>query len=155
MAEASQYAATGDRHAGAARLPTTATGRPPALAAASCRDRYACASVKQWPDAQACRRRGDDRAARAPLGGFDRRLGAAHPRRGLAVVLTGTDLYRDIATDAAAQRSLALAQALVVLQELGAAGAARARCVASARVIFQSTTARQDADQVDALSCGR
>ena len=37
----------------------------------------------------------------------------------LAVVLTGTDLYRDIRTDASAQRSLALAQRLVVLQECG------------------------------------
>lgn len=35
------------------------------------------------------------------------------------VVLTGTDLYRDIRTDAAAQRSLALATRLVVLQEAG------------------------------------
>ena len=41
-------------------------------------------------------------------------------RRGpLVLVLTGTDLYRDIASDAAAQRSLALADRLVVLQELG------------------------------------
>jgi putative glycosyltransferase (TIGR04348 family) len=43
----------------------------------------------------------------------------ARPGRGLAVVLTGTDLYRDIHSDAAAQRSLALAQRLVVLQEQG------------------------------------
>ena len=41
-------------------------------------------------------------------------------RRGpLLLVLTGTDLYRDIATDPAAQRSLALADRLVVLNELG------------------------------------
>jgi len=67
---------------------------------------------------------------------------AAHPRRGLAVVLTGTDLYRDIATDASAQRSLALAQVLVVLQERGprALPESLGRKV---RVIFQSTTARQ------------
>ena len=37
----------------------------------------------------------------------------------LIVVLTGTDLYRDIRSDAAAQRSLQLADALVVLQDLG------------------------------------
>ena len=42
-----------------------------------------------------------------------------HPERPLIVVLTGTDLYRDIATDAAAQRSLALASHLVVLQAEG------------------------------------
>ena len=46
---------------------------------------------------------------------------AAHPRRALAVVLTGTDLYRDIDIDAAAQRSLQLADRLVVLNEFGAA----------------------------------
>jgi hypothetical protein len=37
----------------------------------------------------------------------------------LVVVLTGTDLYRDIADDRDAQRSLDLADRLVVLQELG------------------------------------
>ena len=45
---------------------------------------------------------------------------AAQPHRPLVVVLTGTDLYRDIAHDAAAQRSLQLADALIVLNELGA-----------------------------------
>jgi len=37
----------------------------------------------------------------------------------LIVVLTGTDLYRDIRTDADAQRSLHVADALVVLQDQG------------------------------------
>lgn len=37
----------------------------------------------------------------------------------LALVLTGTDLYRDIQTDPSAQRSLQLAGRLVVLQERG------------------------------------
>jgi putative glycosyltransferase (TIGR04348 family) len=41
------------------------------------------------------------------------------PRRPLAVVLTGTDLYRDIEADAEAEQSLELADALVVLNELG------------------------------------
>jgi len=67
---------------------------------------------------------------------------AAHPRRGLAVVLTGTDLYRDIATDASAQRSLALAQALIVLQERGPRALPES-LAGKVRVIFQSTTARQ------------
>jgi putative glycosyltransferase (TIGR04348 family) len=44
---------------------------------------------------------------------------AAHPQRPLIVVLTGTDLYRDIRGDAAAQRSLRLATRLVVLQDEG------------------------------------
>ena len=40
-------------------------------------------------------------------------------RRPLLLVLTGTDLYRDIAHGAAAQQSLAVAQRLVVLHEAG------------------------------------
>ena len=39
--------------------------------------------------------------------------------RPVALVLTGTDLYRDIRVDADAQRSLVLAQCLVVLQSQG------------------------------------
>jgi putative glycosyltransferase (TIGR04348 family) len=66
----------------------------------------------------------------------------AHPGRGLAVVLTGTDLYRDIQSDAAAQRSLALAQRLVVLQELGAQALAHGYR-GKTRVVYQSTTTRQ------------
>jgi len=66
----------------------------------------------------------------------------AHPGRGLAVVLTGTDLYRDIQTDAEAQQSLALAQRLVVLQERGPEALPEG-LRGKARVIFQSTTARQ------------
>ncbi len=61
--------------------------------------------------------------------------------RGLAVVLTGTDLYRDITTDTAAQHSLALAQRLVVLQDLGPRSLPEA-VRAKAQVVFQSTTAR-------------
>lgn len=65
----------------------------------------------------------------------------AHPGRGLAVVLTGTDLYGDIAADHRAQHSLAVAQRLVVLQELGAA-ALPEQLRGKARVIYQSTAAR-------------
>ncbi|MEJ5990536.1 selenoneine biosynthesis selenosugar synthase SenB [Ramlibacter sp. PS3R-8] len=65
---------------------------------------------------------------------------AAHPGRGLAVVLTGTDLYQDIADDAAAQRSLVLAQRLVVLQECGAEALPRAHRDKT-RVIYPSTAA--------------
>ncbi len=42
-----------------------------------------------------------------------------HPARPSVLVLTGTDLYRDIGHDALAQRSLVLAHRLVVLNELG------------------------------------
>lgn len=66
----------------------------------------------------------------------------AHSGRGLGLVLTGTDLYRDIQTDVAAQRSLQLAQRIVVLQELGPRSLP-AQHQAKARVIFQSTRSRQ------------
>jgi len=49
------------------------------------------------------------------------RFAQAHPERPLILMLTGTDLYRDIKTDAQAQQSLALAHTLVVLQEAGVA----------------------------------
>lgn len=65
-----------------------------------------------------------------------------HPHAPLIVALTGTDLYRDIEHDASAQRSLELADALVVLNELGAQRlplALRPKC----RVVLQSCSARQ------------
>ncbi len=44
---------------------------------------------------------------------------SAHPDLPLIVVLTGTDLYRDIQTDEDARESLELATRLIVLQEAG------------------------------------
>ncbi|MBX3600429.1 MAG: TIGR04348 family glycosyltransferase [Rubrivivax sp.] len=67
---------------------------------------------------------------------------AAHPARPLVLVLTGTDLYRDIDVDAAAQRSLHAADVLVVLNERGPLQlppALRARC----HVVLQSCPARR------------
>jgi putative glycosyltransferase (TIGR04348 family) len=67
-------------------------------------------------------------------------------RRPLLVALTGTDLYRDIATDADAQASLQLADALVVLNELGAdqlPAALRRKC----HVVLQSASARRPLDK--------
>jgi putative glycosyltransferase (TIGR04348 family) len=65
------------------------------------------------------------------------------PQRPLIVALTGTDLYRDLpAGDAAAQRSIALAQRLIVLHEGAPAdvpAAQREKCV----VCFQSTAQRR------------
>ncbi len=72
-------------------------------------------------------------------------IAAWHARRGqqgLAVVLTGTDLYGDLQSDSGVARSLHLAQALVVLQALGV-DALPADLRARARVILQSTTARK------------
>jgi putative glycosyltransferase (TIGR04348 family) len=67
---------------------------------------------------------------------------AAHPDRPLVLALTGTDLYRDIDTDAAAQRSLALADRLIVLNALGPQrlpAPLRARC----HVVLQSCPAHR------------
>jgi putative glycosyltransferase (TIGR04348 family) len=64
------------------------------------------------------------------------------PGRALVVALTGTDLYRDIGSDAAAQRSLALADRLIVLQDQGPLDvpeAWRDKC----RVVFQSSSRRR------------
>jgi putative glycosyltransferase (TIGR04348 family) len=61
-----------------------------------------------------------------------------YPGKPLIVVLTGTDLYQDIKKDADAQRSLELADRLVVLQRMGPEelpGSARPK----ARVIYQSS----------------
>jgi len=60
-----------------------------------------------------------------------------HPEGALGVVLTGTDLYRDLPYSHAAQRSLDLADRLVVLQELGVQ-ALPARYRSKCTVIFQS-----------------
>ena len=98
--------------------------------------------VRQWPDAQA----GDDdvmlalharRSAESVQAWHD-----GHGLRGLGVVLTGTDLYRDIAQDMQAQRSLALAHSLVVLQGLGVRRLP-SDYQAKAHVIFQSTGTRR------------
>lgn len=62
----------------------------------------------------------------------------AHPERPLVLALTGTDLYRDIAQDAAARRSLALAWRIVVLHE-GAVADLPAAHRARAQVCLQSS----------------
>lgn len=47
------------------------------------------------------------------------RFAERYPERPLILVLTGTDLYRDIHSDANAQESLELATRMVVLQDMG------------------------------------
>lgn len=106
--------------------------------------------TRDWPDADAAsdtlmlalhaRRSADSIAAWAQ----------AHPGRGLAVVLTGTDLYQDVANDARAWRSLELAQRLVVLQECGVE-ALPPQHRGKARVIFQSTPALPPLPREDAV----
>lgn len=96
----------------------------------------------RWPDEQS----GDDtlmlalhaRRSAAAIEAWAQRHGTAR----LVLALTGTDLYRDIATDAAAQRSLELAARLIVLQD-EAPKALPLEHRDKARVIFQSTSARR------------
>ena len=64
----------------------------------------------------------------------------AHPQRPLALLLTGTDLYRDIRSDAAARASLRLADRMVVLQPKGLDELSAAQRTKT-RVIFQSVPA--------------
>ena len=66
-----------------------------------------------------------------------RRFRRRHPRRPLVVALTGTDLYRDLRTSAAARRSLDWADRLILLQPAGAR-ALPATVRRKARVIYQS-----------------
>jgi Glycosyltransferase len=61
-----------------------------------------------------------------------------HPSRPLIVVLTGTDLYRDIQSDPDAQTSLDLAHRLVVLQGRGI-DELKPEHAAKTRVIYQSS----------------
>lgn len=62
------------------------------------------------------------------------RFREAHPQAPIALVLTGTDLYRDLAIDSSARHSLECASHVVVLQDaaldaLPAAARAKARCI--------------------------
>ena len=71
------------------------------------------------------------------------------PGKPLVVALTGTDLYRDIQIDAHAQRSLQLAERLIVLQDQGPLAlpaALRKRC----RVVLQSSTQRKTLEKTHA-----
>ena len=105
---------------------------------------YAVRLVKEWPESNAT-----DDGTDILLALHARRSAAsvaawaqARPHKPLVLVLTGTDLYRDIQTDASAQRSLVLAHRLIVLQELGPMAlpeGLRDKC----RVVFQSSTRRQ------------
>jgi putative glycosyltransferase (TIGR04348 family) len=99
------------------------------------RERFAVDVVRAWDEAVSAdllialhaRRSADSLAAFA----------RAHPARPSILVLTGTDLYRDIALAPAAQASLAHAHALVLLQDAGFEQLPRA-LHAKTRVIYQS-----------------
>jgi putative glycosyltransferase (TIGR04348 family) len=68
------------------------------------------------------------------------RFAQKHPARPLIVVLTGTDLYRDIRFDADAQLSMQLASRMVVLQDMGLKELAPALRLKT-QVIYQSAPA--------------
>ncbi|WP_296495332.1 selenoneine biosynthesis selenosugar synthase SenB [Rhodoferax sp.] len=105
--------------------------------------------VAEWPDGPAtahdsCMIALHARRSAASISAWAQSRGSGselQPVPGLAVVLTGTDLYRDIQTDPQAQRSLQWAQRLVVLQDLGLASLPLA-LQPRAQVILQSTPAR-------------
>lgn len=109
--------------------------------------RYQVRIASHWPDGPEA---GADvamlalhaRKSAAAIAAWSRMRSEQTQSPALAVVLTGTDLYRDIHSDEAAQSSLHVAQCLVVLQELGAEALPPA-LRKKARVIFQSTSARQ------------
>lgn len=65
---------------------------------------------------------------------------ARYPQRPVALVLTGTDLYRDIRVDEQAQRSLLLADRLILLQAEGVHELSP-EYAAKAMVIYQSARA--------------
>src|SRR5216683_3940264 len=96
--------------------------------------------------------RWDGRAADAMIALHARRSHASivrfrerSPASPLVVVLTGTDLYRDIRSDSDARASLALADRLVVLQDMGRLELA-ARFRRKARVIYQSAQVHESGE---------
>jgi putative glycosyltransferase (TIGR04348 family) len=66
---------------------------------------------------------------------------AKFPDKLIVLALTGTDLYRDIAVDTLAQKSLKLAHRLIVLQDMGPKSLP-AEFQSKCQVIFQSTPRR-------------
>ncbi len=115
---------------------------------------YAVRIATQWPDESAGRdvallalhaRRSAD-AIRAWAREHPGEGDAGSP--GLAVVLTGTDLYQDIFSDRKARQSLAFAQRLVVLQAQGVQ-ALPAPHRPKARVVYQSTPERAPLRKTD------
>jgi putative glycosyltransferase (TIGR04348 family) len=103
---------------------------------------YRTRITQEWPDAQS---QSDDtllalhaRRSAASVAAWHAQRGSA----GLIVALTGTDLYRDIHTDAQAQASLDAAARLIVLQPLGV-DELQPQHRRKTHVVLQSTTARK------------
>ncbi|MEP7083769.1 MAG: selenoneine biosynthesis selenosugar synthase SenB [Betaproteobacteria bacterium] len=108
---------------------------------------YKVRIVREWlpggeASADACMLALHARRSAPAIAAWAQARGATASAPAMVVVLTGTDLYRDIDSDDAARHSLQLARRLVVLQERGPESlppALRER----ATVIFQSSTARR------------
>lgn len=66
---------------------------------------------------------------------------ALHPERPLVLALTGTDIYRDVATSAEARESLRLADTFIVLQPMAIERLPK-RLRPRARVVLQSSATR-------------
>jgi len=106
-------------------------------------ERYAVRIVQQWPD-------GPDAVHDVALLALHARRSAASIQawsqargpHGLVVVLTGTDLYHDLAVDTGVRQALDMAQQLVVLQDR-APRALPADLRHKATVILQSVPVRQ------------
>jgi putative glycosyltransferase (TIGR04348 family) len=105
-----------------------ASGKPPASARAS------ASSVEAAPHAMLALHA---LRSAASIAAFAK----AHPDRARLVALTGTDLYRDLATSEVAQGSLALASRIIVLQAQ-ALDAVPAPWRGKTDVCYQSTPAR-------------
>jgi putative glycosyltransferase (TIGR04348 family) len=73
---------------------------------------------------------------------------STHPDRPILLVLTGTDLYRDIARDDSAKQSIRFADSLVVLNELGAQRLAP-QDREKTSVILQSSSPRKALQRTD------
>ena len=114
------------------------------------RTRYRVSISQQWPDAGAGAAPDllialHARRSAASLDAYARAL----PQRPAILLLTGTDLYRDILTDASAQQALRQASALVLLQPAGM-DALPAPLRAKASVIFQSAATLRPAPSASA-----
>jgi len=113
------------------------------------RGRYRVTISPQWPDTALCDAPPPDllialhaRRSAPSLDAWAR----AWPERPSILLLTGTDLYRDIHTDPAAQRALRQAGALVLLQPAGY-DSLPAPLHAKTGVIFQSAPALKPAPE--------
>ncbi len=103
--------------------------------------KFHCRIVQSWPDKFANQ---DEIMLALHARKSASSIAAWHEKHGgskLVLALTGTDLYRDIQTDAASQASLAMASRIIVLQELAPLGLPE-RYRAKAEVVFQSTVSQ-------------